>query len=253
MTAAKMLVEARNDLGMTGRPNRITRAYSSRNGDVFLEAPWCDQGVTEWGRRSSNAAAVLPRGDRAFTVWHAEDGKTLGLWFAGTAANIKAHAEPGALVFFDWDGTDNIARIDHIGIVERNLGDGRIQSIEANTGDAVKRRVRGSSVIAGFWVPLYAGGSATPARPTPAAAKNPTEVLVNKLPLIKPGAKGKHCGTIFYLLKARGYAKLLDPKVIDPFVYSPPIVAEVRKLQGAKGLKKDGEVGDATWPVLVGV
>ncbi|MFI9840408.1 hypothetical protein ACIHFD_25465 [Nonomuraea sp. NPDC051941] len=33
----------------------------------------------------------------------------------------------------------------------------RVQTIEANTGDAVKRRVRGPEVIAGFWNPDYLG------------------------------------------------------------------------------------------------
>lgn len=249
MTAAKMLAEARDDLGLTGRPNRITRAYSSRNGDVFLEAPWCDQAVTEWGRRSSNADEVTPRGDRAFTVWHAEDGKALGLWFAGTAANIKAHAEPGALVFFDWDGTDVIGRIDHIGIVERNLGDGRIQSIEANTGDAVKRRVRSSSVIAGFWVPAYAGAEPA-ARPKPAKPKkNWTEGLVDTLPLLKVGAKGTAVKRAFYLLESHGFG--LDPDVYDDMTFTPAMGSKVAAFQQAKKLKVDKEIGPATWTALV--
>lgn len=155
MTAARMLAEARKDLGLSGRPNRITRSYSSRNGSEFLRAAWCDMSVSEWARRSGNASAVLPNGDRAYTVWHAEDGRTLGRWHAGTAANIRTHAKPGAIVFFDWDGTDTIGRIDHVGIVETNLGDGRVATIEGNTGDACKRRVRGASVIAGFWNPDY--------------------------------------------------------------------------------------------------
>ncbi|MGW6502982.1 CHAP domain-containing protein [Nonomuraea angiospora] len=153
--AAAMLAEARKDLGMSGRPNQITRDYASRNGDEFLRAPWCDQGITHWARQSGNAAAVLPRGDRAYTVWHAEDGQRLGRWYAGTAANIRAHARPGAVIFFDWGGTNNVGAIDHVGLIEVNLQDGRVQTIEANTGDAVKRRVRGPEVIAGFWNPDY--------------------------------------------------------------------------------------------------
>lgn len=249
MTATQMLAEARKDLGLTGRPNRITRAYSSRNGDVFLEAPWCDQAVTEWGRRSSNADAVTPRGDRAFTVWHAEDGKSLGLWYPGTAANIRAHAEPGALVFFDWAGTDSISRIDHIGIVEKNLGDGRIQSIEANTGDAVKRRVRSSSVIAGFWVPLYAGESSIPTRPTPAKTKNWTEALVDTLPLLKVGAKGTAVKRAFYLLESHGFG--LDPDVYDDTTFTPAMGSKVAAFQQAKKLKVDKQIGPLTWVALI--
>lgn len=155
MTAKAMLAAARADLGLSGRPNRITRAYSSRNGAEFLRAPWCDMSITEWARRSGNQAAVLPQGDRAYTVWHAEDGQQLGRWHPGTSENIRRHAKPGAVVFFDWGGTNALGAIDHVGLVEVNLGDGRVQTIEANTGDACKRRVRGPAVIAGFWNPDY--------------------------------------------------------------------------------------------------
>jgi len=155
MTAAGMRAAARKSLGLVGRPNYISRDYSKRHGGEFLSAPWCAMAVTYWARVSGNARAVLPKGDRAYTVWFAEDGRALGRWHAGTAANIKAHARPGAIVFFDWDGTDTIGRIDHVGIVEVNLGDGRVQTIEGNTADACKRRVRGPSVVAGFWNPPY--------------------------------------------------------------------------------------------------
>lgn len=132
MTAEKMLARAREDLGLSGRPNVVTRWYAERNGSQFLGGPWCNMAITCWARHSDNATAVLPKGDRAFTVWHARDGEGLGRWHAGTAAEIKQHARPGALVFFDWDGTDSIDRIDHIGIVEKNLQDGRVQTIEGN-------------------------------------------------------------------------------------------------------------------------
>lgn len=152
-----MLAAARKDLGLSGRPNRITRAYSERNGSVFLRAPWCNQAVSIWALKSGNEEAVLPEGDRAYTVYAAQDGKDLGRWHAGTVENIKRHAKPGALIFFDWDGSNTIGAIDHIGIIEKVLPDGRVSTIEANTSDACKRRVRSANVIAGFWVPDYEG------------------------------------------------------------------------------------------------
>lgn len=249
MTAAGMLAEARKDLGLTGRPNKITRAYAERNGSEFLRAAWCDQGVTEWARRSGNGPAVLPDGDRAFTVWHAEDGRDLGRWFPGTVSNIKAHAEPGAIVFFDWDGTDVIGRIDHVGVVETVLPDGRIQTIEANTGDAVKRRVRAASVIAGFWNPPYAGESATPARPKPAKTKNWTEALVDTLPLLKVGSKGTAVKRAFYLLESHDFG--LDPEVYDDMTFTPAMGSKVAAFQQAKKLKVDKQIGPATWTALV--
>ena len=228
---------------MTGRPNVITREYAARHGEVYLRAPWCQMSITKWGRDSGNSEAVLPAGDRAYTVWSAEDGERLGLWHVGTAENIRKYARPGAIVFFDWGGRNGIAWIDHVGIVEVNLGDGRVQTIEGNTADACKRRVRAANVIAGFWNPDYAAVAET----------TWTETLMTELPLIKPGAKGNHAKTVFFLLKARGYAKDLDEKLIDPAVYSPKVVAEVKRLQGDKGLKKDGEVGKDTWPKLCGL
>jgi hypothetical protein len=65
------------------------------------------------------------------------------------------HARPGALVFFDWGGTNSIGRVRHVGLVEENLGDGRLQTIEGSTADECRRRVRDASVIAGFWNPGY--------------------------------------------------------------------------------------------------
>lgn len=249
MTAAKMLAEARKDLGLTGRPNRITRDYATRNGDAYLRAPWCQMSVTWWARNSDNTDAVLPRGDRAYTVWSAEDGEELGRWHAGTVANIRQHAEPGAVVYFDWQYTDRIGAIDHVGIVEKVLPDGRIQTIEGNSGDACKRRVRSADVIAGFWVPLYAGGSATPARPQPAKTKNWTEALVDTLPLLKVGSKGTAVKRAFYLLESHDFG--LDPEVYDDMTFTPAMGSKVAAFQQAKKLKVDKQVGPKTWTALI--
>ncbi|MFC4053093.1 hypothetical protein ACFOY4_25700 [Actinomadura syzygii] len=67
-------------------------------------------------------------------------------------------------MFFDWGATDRISAIDHVGVVEVVLGGGRLQTIEANTSDAVRRRVRDAGVIAGYGRPAYAAPS--PPKPT---------------------------------------------------------------------------------------
>lgn len=244
MTAAGMLAAARKSLGLSGRPNYITRDYAKRHGAEFLDAAWCAMAVTYWSRVSGNAKAVLPDGDRAYTVWFAEDGRDLGRWFPGTAANIKAHAKPGAIVFFDWDGTDVIGRIDHVGIVEKVLPDGRVQTIEGNTGDACKRRVRGASVIAGFWNPPYAA----PAKPQPEL--NWTEVLVKKLPMLRKGDKGWHVKTMHYLLAARDYAIEAD---VDDITFTEYHEQGVRGVQDAAEIEVDGIVGPDTWAALLRV
>lgn len=153
-SAEGMLQAAREWLGTSGRPNGITRDYAARHGAGFLSAAWCDMAVTLWARRSGNADAVLPAGDRAYTVWHAQDFQRINRWYAGTTANVDK-ARPGDIVFFDWAGSNTIGEIDHVGVVEKALGGGLLQTIEGNTGDACKRRVRSAGDIAGYGRPEY--------------------------------------------------------------------------------------------------
>lgn len=259
MTAARMLTEARKDLGLAGRPNRITRDYASRHGKAFLDAPWCDMAVTWWARQSGNTAAVLPEGDRAYTVWHAQDGQARGLWFAGTASNLRNHARPGAIVFFDWDGTDTIGRIDHVGIVETVLADGRVQTIEANTGDVCARRVRGASVIAGFWNPPYSPAPSPPARPS-AADASWTETIVKHLPTLREGSNNFDVKTLRSCLFARGgvdeasYGGAAGLREwLESTAFDAGLSADVKAFQKAKRLEVDGIVGPKTWADLLRV
>lgn len=153
-TAARMLAEARRWLG-TGEPNAIQRWYAGKHGAAYRgNQPWCDMAITYWAHQSDNVDAVLPRGDRAYTVSHAADFKAAGRWLAGTTANVSA-AQPGDIVFFDWGATNSIDAIDHVGIVEKPLGGGRVQTIEGNTADQCLRRVRSADVIAGLGRPAY--------------------------------------------------------------------------------------------------
>ncbi|MEO3855276.1 CHAP domain-containing protein [Acrocarpospora sp. B8E8] len=238
MTAEKMVARASDDLGLSGRPNVITRWYAARNGSEFLREPWCNMAITYWARHSDNAAAVLPNGDRAYTVWHAQDGDGLGRWHPGTVANIKQYARPGSLVFFDWGGTNSIGRIDHIGVVEKNLGDGRLQTIEGNTDDACKRRIRDASVIAGFWNPDYEKNESW------------TEAIVRELPILRQGEQGPHVRTMHHLMLARDVPGLAG---VSDTMFTPAHSVGIRDLQTAAGIEVDGVVGPQTWPVLLGV
>lgn len=153
-TAAGMLAEARRWLG-TGEPNAIQRWYAGKHGAAYSgNQPWCDMAVTYWAHQSDNVAAVLPGGDRAYTVSHASDFRHAGRWLPGTAANVD-QARPGDIVFFDWGASNSISAIDHVGVVEKALGGGRVQTIEGNTGDQCLRRVRSADVIAGLGRPAY--------------------------------------------------------------------------------------------------
>ncbi|GAA1852729.1 CHAP domain-containing protein [Actinomadura bangladeshensis] len=232
--ASGMISQARKSLGMSGRPNTITKEYASRHGSEFLRAAWCDMAVTYWARHSGNASAALPGGDRAYTVWHARDLQKAGRWHSGTTAGVN-RAKPGDIVFFDWGAGNSIGAIDHVGVVEAVLGGGRLQTIEGNTGDAVKRRVRGSGVIAGYGRPAYGGG-------------NWTEDMVRKLPEMSKGDKGEHVQSVQGLLQARSH-----PEVRMTGTFDDVTEQAVKAVQRWGKVDDDGIVGPITWSVLLRV
>ncbi|MFB4297991.1 peptidoglycan-binding protein [Actinomadura sp. NTSP31] len=234
MTAASMLAEARKSLGMSGRPNTITKEYAARHGDEFLNASWCDMAITYWARHSGNAGAVLPAGDRAYTPWHAEDFQKAGRWHAGTTAQVDA-ARPGDIVFFDWGASNAISAIDHVGVVEKALGGGRVQTIEGNTSDACKRKVRGADVIAGYGRPDYSGDDWM-------------EAMVNRLPQLGKGDTGEHVESVQGLLLARSHSEVAVNGKFDDTTE-----AAVKAVQKWGGVTADGVVGPDTWPVLLRV
>ncbi|TDD88347.1 peptidoglycan-binding protein [Actinomadura rubrisoli] len=234
-TAAGMLAEARRSLGIAGRPNVMTREYANRHGADFLRASWCDMAITYWARHSGNAGAVLLGGDRAYTVWHAEDFRKAGRWHVGTTAEVNA-AKPGDIVFFDWGASNSIGAIDHVGVVEKALGGGRVQTIEGNTSDACMRRVRDASVIAGYGRPAYAGSSSSPPASGSKAPKWPGRYLRQP-----PVMHGDDVTLWQRQMHARGWRIGVDG------AYGPTSESVCRAFQREKGLGVDGVVGPKTW------
>lgn len=228
-TSTAMLAAARASLGVSGRPNVITRDYAARHGSDFLRAPWCDMAITYWARKSGNAAAVLPGGDRAYTVWHAEDFRKVGRWHAGTTANID-RSRPGDIAFFDWGTSNSIEDIDHTGVIEKVLGGGRVQTIEGNTGDACRRRVRSASVIAGYGRPAYSDAPAPPKAP-------PFRRTLKQPPLMQ----GDDVRTWQAQMRRRGWS--ID---VDGW-YGPDSERVCRAFQSDKHLRVTGDVDQATW------
>lgn len=86
---------------------------------------------------------------------------------AGCSFVSVASAQPGDVVIFNWTGD---AATDHVGFVEKNLGHGRLQTIEGNTssgaagsqsaGNGVWRRIR-SRAISHVIRPKYSGSSSS--------------------------------------------------------------------------------------------
>ncbi|MFI6389338.1 CHAP domain-containing protein [Nonomuraea sp. NPDC050540] len=108
----------------------------------YSSAPWCDMYLS-W------AAAKLGYedwvGQFAWTVAHAE-------WFQEQGAWGKT-PKPGAFVFYDWRGGNDVDGIDHVGIVTRVEGD-TIYTIEGNIdGGVAKRKERDTSKVVGYGYP----------------------------------------------------------------------------------------------------
>lgn len=176
-TATRVLNVARSQIGyhaLSGNRNKFGRWYGMDG------VSWCDEFVS-WVGVMSNARTII--GKAAYTPAHAE-------WFQ--AENRWGHTpRRGAIVFFNWPG-DGINRIQHVGIVEKVLGDGRIQTIEGNTtsgiwgaqgnGGGVYRRQRALDLVVGFGYPQY--GSERDVKPMP---KSP----VKAPPLIVDGQWGR--------------------------------------------------------------
>ncbi|MFI0480755.1 CHAP domain-containing protein [Actinomadura sp. 9N215] len=232
MSAAGMIAEARKTIGMSGRPNTISREYSSRHGNAFLRAEWCDMAVTYWARHSGNAGSVLPGGDRAFTVWHAQDFQKIGRWHGGSAASVN-RAKPGDIVFFDWGATDSIGAIDHVGVVEKVLGGGRVQTIEANTGDAVRRRVRAAGVIAGYGRPAYGSSS-------DGSSSQEEDPLIG----LKKGDKGEAVKALQELIRAAGQGAALGETDSEYGAKTAEALRLVRKSVGSSAKPGFGDQVD---------
>jgi peptidoglycan hydrolase-like protein with peptidoglycan-binding domain len=236
--AGGMISTARKSLGMSGRPNTITKEYASRHGDAFLRAAWCDMAVTYWARHSGNASAVLPAGDRAYTPWHASDFEKIGRWYSGTTAHVN-QAKVGDIVFYDWGATNSIGAIDHIGVVEAVLGGGRLQTIEGNTSDAVKRRVRASGVIAGYGRPDYSGSGKPSTGGSGGSSKAPK--WPGRYITQPPMMSGSDVRTWQDRMRDRGWRIAVDG------VYGPDSERICRQFQKEKHLEVDGVIGPKTW------
>lgn len=149
MSVDGMIAAAERSIGL-GEPNHIQTWYRQRNGSAYnYNFPWCNAAITYWATQAGERDAVLHGTDYAYTVAHAQRFKSAGQWHAG-AKGIRR----GDIVFFDWGGTNDIARIDHVGIVTGVSG-ANVYTIEGNTANVCARRVRREAEIAGYGRPKY--------------------------------------------------------------------------------------------------
>jgi len=108
----------------------------------FSNAAWCDMFVS-WAATQVGQQEEV--GQYAWTVDHAK-------WFKSKGA-FGDKPMPGAIVFFDWDGSDDIDAIDHVGLVKKVINDHTIQTIEGNISNAVVSKTRSDATIVGYGYP----------------------------------------------------------------------------------------------------
>lgn len=233
-----MIRQAERSLGITGRPNPITRWYASRNGAGFASGAWCNQSVTYWANHSGNAAAVCFNRDYAYTVWHAQRFRKQGQWHVDVAGIRR-----GDIVFFDWGGSNRIGAIDHIGVVTEVRGH-VVYTIEGNTSDACRRRARYASTIVGYGRPAYAGAPAAAHAPSAraAAGSHTADSAPPGIPVLKQGSAG-----ILVRQLQRCLNTVQRSGLAADGEYGPRTAGAVRTFQKrAGGLLVDGEYGPKT-------
>lgn len=141
----------------TGEPNAIQEWYRQRNGVLYNgNFAWCDATITRAAVESGEYDAVCFGADFAYTVAHAARFKAAGQWTAMTNGIKNSGIRRGDIVFFDWAGSSEIGKIDHVGIVTGVSADSRyVYTVEGNTANVCARRVRTVQEIAGFGRPKY--------------------------------------------------------------------------------------------------
>lgn len=148
--------------------------------------PWCDMTVTYAAYHSNNVQAVCFGFKHDYTVEHAQTFKDHGQWHVDVGG-----IQRGDIVFFDWGGTDSIANIDHVGVVEFVDAEG-VHTIEGNIDNVCKRMVRHSDFIAGYGRPAYAPDPVPgpPAPPPPVPVPVPPAVPTISTARVRAASSG---------------------------------------------------------------
>lgn len=155
-TAQRILALARRELGTVESPpgsNQVkyNQSYYGRpvSGDAY---PWCVTFLW-WLFREAGASELFYAGGKTASCG------TLRSWSRRQGQFASEGFRPGDLVFYRFSGSGGPQ---HVGIVESVRPDGRIVSIEGNTGagndangGAVQRRVRPPRLAMGAFRPRY--------------------------------------------------------------------------------------------------
>ncbi|MGV9252827.1 peptidoglycan-binding protein [Streptomyces sp. NPDC003697] len=219
-SAQGMIAAARKLLGTTEHPpgsnhNVVTSWYG-------FSGPWCDMSISYEAAHSGNLSAVM--GKFALTTAHARAFQNHGRWHYGLGG-IRA----GDIVFFDFSGGRSISGIDHVGLVEAVHSNGTITTLEGNTSDAFRRRLRNSACVVGYGRPAYDGAAPMPSHDG----------------ILRKGSTGKAVKALQKNLNTVQHAGL----TVDG-QFGPATDKAVRAFQAAHKLTVDGEYGPHTAAVM---
>ena len=239
-TAALMVEIAKKEIGYVEGPKDNETKYGAFTKANYL--PWCGS-FCMW---VANAAGVkIP--NTVSTMAGAASFKKMGTW---TDAE-KADPQPGDIVYFDFVAGG--APIEHVGLVEKNNGDGTVTTIEGNTsGDkkksgsqanggecvrkvrAYKRNSKGiPSFIVGFGRPNYQGNEVEASVPVTLKPAFPGQ--------IKPGDKGEAVKMVQHALT-----------LVEDGDFGPATKKAVVAFQdNHDNLDSNGIVGPKTWAALM--
>lgn len=214
--AAGMIGQARRLLGTTEHPpgsnhNIVTEFFG-------FDGPWCNMSIAFEAAHSDNLPAVFGR--FANTVAHAREFRRHGRWHFGLGG-----ARPGDVVFYDFSGTRVIDNIEHVGLIEAVHSNGTITTLEGNTSDGFRRRVRNSACVVGYGRPAYGDAARMPGHDG----------------MLRQGSKGNTVKTLQQdLNKAMGLKLAVDGD------FGPATKAAVEAFQRKHRLTVDGEYGPAS-------
>jgi len=231
-TGADVVRIALGEVGYTEGPNNFNK-YAAEVGHANNQ-PWCgtftDAMLKRAGQTGEPSSVWTPSGLVAYRK-------------AGRALDRNGPAQAGDIVYFDYGGSTDASKVDHVGIVVQPRLDGQVETVEGNTsptnagsqsaGGGVYRRVRPRSIIAGFGRPAYSGQSPTAPPPQPQPSQPTPEQIA---------AFRRYAAAILQ----RDLTKFNN--VLRRGMSGPGVLALQRSLNvvAGRGLSEDGRFGPAT-------
>lgn len=237
-TAQDMVNWFKKNVGMNESSglNYVQRTFLKHNNIGRFNWPWCQATVAVAAYETGCFDSVMFGKWDAYTVTCAQRFKDRGQWVSGTTENCRK-AQPGWIVYFDWGGSNDIGRIDHVGIVVGVKGD-MVRTLEGNANDELNYHWRSSSVIAGFGKPKYK------TVPKPAPWKWNGQAPDGRL-ILKEGMMGNPVKALQSALN-----QVMGSKLMVDGEFGPATKMVLKKFQSRYRLMIDGEYGPQSYRKL---